>query len=442
VAIKILSRSTVTVNNETEFAEIVMKANNEVTLMVQAERKMIWKDCMVHIYGIIQGQMPRDLSSLFHLPENEVGVGIVMSYESGGSLESFLKLNKDLTIAFKVKLLSQIARNIAELHLLNIVHGDLKPANILLKDPTGQVVHLADFGLSKILSIDAVLGVSSLQQTHRMKGTPLYGAPEMLVNPFNTEFDESVAAASRKTDMYAFGILSWYVLTQTAPFSDVRTEAALCAKIHNGTRPSLESLPQDTPAAVGEMMVACWDSDRTVRKTATECAVLLFNQSHTLNGVVFDGYVCHDAEETSVRSLKVDICYHFNRCGLNVYLPLSNDDKTGRDTDSPQIVFCSSEFVTSAVGLSMWSQIQQRCTADNVFVIETESNASLSLSSENWSIVKEHLCSIQNFTQPDSNKMESETSDITSFDSLTSALHGVIDLLRRVKSSKFIKLEH
>ena len=105
----------------------------------------------------------------------------------------------------------------------------------------------------------------------------------MLVNPFNESFDESVAKASRKTDMYAFALLAWRVLSLHEPFDTVRTEGALCAQVHQGIRPVLQLLPADTPAAVVNMISACWDKERSVRKLAVECVCTLAHSCYTLS---------------------------------------------------------------------------------------------------------------------------------------------------------------
>ena len=99
----------------------------------------------------------------------------------------------------------------------------------------------------------------------------------MLVNPY-VEFQGTVAKASRKTDMYAFGMLAWEVLTEERPFHDVRSESVLCSRVHKGVRPPLARLPADTPGDVACMVELCWHRDRTQRLSAVECLALLHAQ--------------------------------------------------------------------------------------------------------------------------------------------------------------------
>jgi hypothetical protein len=230
----------------------------------------------------------------------------------------------ELATSTKIRILSLVARNLAELHMFNIVHADIKPANVLLGDEAAEVVHLADFGLSSILSADVVLAESSLRQTKLTNGTPLYCAPEMLVNPFDSTFNETVAKPSRKTDIYVFGLLCWQVLAQTAPFMGVRSAAALCAQVHSGTRPPLNLLPLDTPSEVVSLITACWAKDRSRRPTAETCAAILQTHNSLVNDIPYGSFLWHsdsgggDERWAALRDFELAVCHYFNRQGVNM----------------------------------------------------------------------------------------------------------------------------
>ena len=91
----------------------------------------------------------------------------------------------------KVQILLGIATGLSELHNLthvsmdnmpsHIVHGDIKPANILLSGQNPPTVKLADFGMSEVkTAVQAGLRESMIRQTFSTKGTPVYSAPEIL----------------------------------------------------------------------------------------------------------------------------------------------------------------------------------------------------------------------------------------------------------------------
>jgi serine/threonine protein kinase len=104
--------------------------------------------------------------------------------------------------------LLEVALALRHLHLLQLVHCDLKPANVLLKssltDPRGFTSKLSDFGLVKI-NIEAVeLEALVSAPRRRMSGTITHLPPEMLAG--NGQVDFSV-------DVYSFGVLMWELYT-------------------------------------------------------------------------------------------------------------------------------------------------------------------------------------------------------------------------------------
>ncbi|GLI60809.1 hypothetical protein VaNZ11_002915 [Volvox africanus] len=99
----------------------------------------------------------------------------------------------------------EIARGMMHMHDSGIVHGDLKPANILLnssnEDRRGFSAKLADFGLSHVLP-DAVTSLAT-----NTWGSIAYMAPEAFAGK-----------VSRATDVWAFGVILWQMLTGAQPY--------------------------------------------------------------------------------------------------------------------------------------------------------------------------------------------------------------------------------
>lgn len=81
-----------------------------------------------------------------------------------------------LQMTEKLRILSCVARGVAELHDVGIVQGDLKPGNILLSEHTPPLVRLGDFGLAGFRDYDCTKFDNSLVMTsllHKRNGVVL-----------------------------------------------------------------------------------------------------------------------------------------------------------------------------------------------------------------------------------------------------------------------------
>ncbi|MBI1321012.1 MAG: protein kinase [Candidatus Hydrogenedens sp.] len=116
-------------------------------------------------------------------------------------------------------------------HAASVVHGDLKPSNILLSDD-GQDIKLCDFGLARIQSDDPALG-----------GSPAYLAPECA----------SGSPATAASDIYALGASLQTLLTGAPPVEASDSAGALAASAAGKLRPLASARP-GLPAALVEVL--------------------------------------------------------------------------------------------------------------------------------------------------------------------------------------------
>uniref|UniRef100_A0A7S4E1M1 Protein kinase domain-containing protein n=1 Tax=Lotharella globosa TaxID=91324 RepID=A0A7S4E1M1_9EUKA len=139
------------------------------------------------------------------------GVQIIMEKMSGGDLKALVQ-NGDVSNSQALKYGIQIAKALAWLHGNKppILHRDLKPGNILF-DGNGQA-KISDFGLSRLMKE----GLGKYKMTG-MTGTLRYMAPEVMRSDF---YDE-------KCDIYSLGLLVYFMLTKSHPFSGYTRESRI-----------------------------------------------------------------------------------------------------------------------------------------------------------------------------------------------------------------------
>lgn len=154
----------------------------------------------------------------------------------GSSLQHILFSNN---IGFLPELILEYALNIsaamAYLHSFNMIHRDLKSANILIA-PDGSV-RVCDLGLSRI--------VSKLSMT-MCAGTPKWEAPECIES----------STYSTAADVYSFGMVLWEMKTAKEPFPEVTSFVELKKLVCD--KKKRPDIPQDTPRWLKDLMKACW----------------------------------------------------------------------------------------------------------------------------------------------------------------------------------------
>jgi tetratricopeptide (TPR) repeat protein len=143
---------------------------------------------------------------------------IVMQYMRGGTLALWLTTPrswKEILARF-----IEAGRGLQAAHEIDVVHGDFKPANVLLDERGRSLV--ADFGLAARMSSGAALegGAGDGDATPVRGGTPLFIAPEAV----------STRSADARADQYAFCVALYSALWGRPPFSAAELESLQHAK--------------------------------------------------------------------------------------------------------------------------------------------------------------------------------------------------------------------
>jgi non-specific serine/threonine protein kinase len=184
---------------------------------------------------IAESQMVATLDHPSIIPIYDAGeadgiVYIAMRYVSGGDLHQLLE-SGPLAPDRAVAILEQVAGALDAAHAKDLVHRDVKPANVLLE--SGGRVYLTDFGIAKRARSQGIT------QEGFFVGTLDYAAPEQIRG-------ESVGPPA---DIYAFGCLMFECLTGRKPF-DRDTDVAVMHAHLLDPPPSPMSVRPDLPPAL------------------------------------------------------------------------------------------------------------------------------------------------------------------------------------------------
>jgi tRNA A-37 threonylcarbamoyl transferase component Bud32 len=175
-----------------------------------------------------EAQSPR-LVRIFDIGQSSEAIFLAMELVEGESLRQRIA-QKPLPIGEALRIAGQVLEGLKVLHGLGIVHRDIKPGNILLTRD-GQV-KLADFGLARRLEAEE----SRATATDAVIGTVEYLSPEQALGQ----------DADVRSDLYAFGIVLFEMLTGEVPFRRGSTIGTLLAHV-KGRAPDVRRIRRDAP---------------------------------------------------------------------------------------------------------------------------------------------------------------------------------------------------
>src|SRR5437868_5780593 len=189
---------------------------------------------------------------------------LAMRYVDGrdlaGLLSSLGRLEAERTLA----IIQHVAEALDAAHARDLVHRDVKPANILLA--TGDYAFLCDFGLAKHAST-----VSSLTGNRAILGTVDYLAPEQIEG----------RAVDGRVDVYALGCVLYECLVGEPPHRRENELAALLAHV-NDPPPTPSDRRPDLPGAFDEVVVTALAKEKDLRFGS--CSELVAAASAALSG--------------------------------------------------------------------------------------------------------------------------------------------------------------
>jgi tRNA A-37 threonylcarbamoyl transferase component Bud32 len=229
----------------------------EVTSRFQAEAKAV---------NQIRHKNIIDIFSFGKLPDGRMYY--VMEYLDGEPLDALIERNGGIPLRDALPILRGIARALDAAHAKSIAHRDLKAENVFLaSDGEGVWPKLLDFGIAKLLS-DEPGGMTHKTKTGFSIGTPYYMSPEQARG----------RDVDHRTDIYAFGVLTYVMLTGKYPFDGDDYMEILMKQLQEQPVPA-STLVAGLPAAIDDAIAWLMAKDPADRAPTCRDAVVALEQA-------------------------------------------------------------------------------------------------------------------------------------------------------------------
>jgi serine/threonine-protein kinase len=164
---------------------------------------------------------------------------IAMEFLKGKDLTPYNKPDKLLPLDRAISIIARVADALAYAHKNNVVHRDVKPANIMY-EPESDSVKVTDFGIARITD-------SSKTKTGMVLGTPSYMSPEQLAGQ----------KIEGRSDLFSLGVTLYQLTCGKLPFTG-ESMAQLMFKIANEQHADLRThnaaLPESLSAVVNKAL--------------------------------------------------------------------------------------------------------------------------------------------------------------------------------------------
>ncbi|MDF2143627.1 Stk1 family PASTA domain-containing Ser/Thr kinase [Knoellia sp. p5-6-4] len=181
--------------------------------------------------------------AVFDQGEDEGSMFLAMEYVPGQTLREVMQAEGPLTPRAALDFLDPMLQALASAHRAGIIHRDVKPENVILRED--GTVKVADFGLAR-----AVTTQTTAAQTGMLLGTVAYLSPEQV--------ERGIADA--RSDVYAAGLILFEMLTGTKAFTGDTPIHVAYQHVH-GSVPSPSSRVPDVPAELDALVALATSRD-------------------------------------------------------------------------------------------------------------------------------------------------------------------------------------
>jgi serine/threonine-protein kinase len=199
------------------------------------------------------------LVTIFDAGTNEDGACfVVMEHVTSGSLRDRLQAVGAWPVHEAVRVVAQTAEALQVLHDAHVIHGDVKPDNVLL-DEAGNA-KLVDFGIAHVATTTGVLDPT------RLAGTTPYLAPEQVQGQ----------RADHRVDLYALGLVAYELLAGHRAFEGDNWIAVAAQRLERDPEPLAvyrDDVPMEVERAI-RRVTAREPDDRFASADAFRAALL------------------------------------------------------------------------------------------------------------------------------------------------------------------------
>ncbi|KAJ3499937.1 hypothetical protein NLJ89_g10008 [Agrocybe chaxingu] len=183
---------------------------------------------------------------------DEEYLNIFLEYVPGGSVTALLRNYGAFEEPLVKNFVRQILQGLDYLHERDIIHRDIKGANILVDNKGG--IKISDFGISK--KVDDNLLTGNRINRPSLQGSVFWMAPEVVKQTAHT----------RKADIWSVGCLVVEMLTGEHPWAQL-TQMQAIFKIGSSARPTI---PSDISTEAQDFLRKTFEIDHEARPTAAE----------------------------------------------------------------------------------------------------------------------------------------------------------------------------
>jgi len=174
---------------------------------------------------------------------------IVMQLLVGRTLKEARQAEGPLPLPEVLRIGREIAEGLAAAHRQGLVHRDIKPDNVFLQEPHGQV-RIIDFGLARTGSDDGL----DVTVDGSIVGTPAYMSPERVEG----------GTLDAKSDLFGLGVILYELLAGRLPFEGTSLVSMLAA-IARGMPADLGTVAPDVPEPVARLVMRLIAHDKAAR---------------------------------------------------------------------------------------------------------------------------------------------------------------------------------